>query len=175
MDTNHIFGLTRFIGHIWQILKIQGHTLTDFERFERNVQPEVNLLGSLYSGFDGINLTQEKLTEWNNTLSQFPASSLGHKLKNPSLNKLSKKLTKLNMHSELMKVLARKYGLSDPRDTLQTKILTLLAHNYLARLEVTKQPSLRASSQGWANNNKNTGHSRRFTGEMMVLYLRRST
>ena len=42
---------------------------------------------------------------------------MAKKSKNPSLNKLRQKLTELNLHSEFMSVLARKYNLSDPNAT----------------------------------------------------------
>ena len=75
------------------------------------------MLSALYTGFNGKDLSQEKLQEINERLSKFPASSLANKSKNPSLNKLRQKLTELNLHSEFMSVLARKYNLSDPNAT----------------------------------------------------------
>ena len=71
--------------------------------------PELDLLSSLYAGFNGSNLTQEGLSEINERLAKFPASSLSTKLKNPSLNKLRQKLSK-----EFISVLSLKYGLKDP-------------------------------------------------------------
>ena len=71
------------------------------------------MLTALYVGFNGKDLSQEKLSEINETLSTFTASSLATKSKNPSLNKLRKKLTELNLHSEFMSILARKYNLVD--------------------------------------------------------------
>ena len=90
------------------------HTLKDFTKFQNGVYPEVDLLSSLYTGFNGSSLTQEGLSEINERLAKFPASSLSTKLKNPSLNKLRQKLSKLGLHKEFMSVLSRKYGLKDP-------------------------------------------------------------
>ena len=87
-------------------------TVKDFSRFDNQIFPEINLLC-----FNGKDLSQEKLQEINERLSKFPASSLANKSKNPSLNKLRQKLSELNLHSEFMSVLARKYNLTDPNAT----------------------------------------------------------
>ena len=76
----------------YQQINSRNHTLSDFTRFDNSVHPEVDLLASLYSGFDGASLTQEQLQELKTKLSNFPASSLTHKLKDPSVNKLRKRL-----------------------------------------------------------------------------------
>ena len=75
--------------------------------------PELDLLSSLNTGFNGKNLTQEGLSEINEKLGKFPASSLSTKLKNPSLNKLRQNISE-GLHKEFMAVLSRKYGLQDP-------------------------------------------------------------
>ena len=93
------------------------HTLNDFKRFDNQIYPEIDLLASLYTGFNGKSLTQQTLQEINERLAKFPASSLATKSKNPSLNKLRQKLTELDLHTEFMAVLARKYNLQNPNST----------------------------------------------------------
>ena len=66
-------------------------TIKDFSRFDSQIFPEIDLLCSLYTGFNGKDLSQEKLQEINERLSKFPAISLANKSKNPSLNKLRQK------------------------------------------------------------------------------------
>ena len=41
------------------------HTLKDFTKFQSGVYPEVDLLSSLYTGYNGNSLTQERLSEIN--------------------------------------------------------------------------------------------------------------
>ena len=65
------------------------HTLKYFKRFDNQIFPEIDLLASLYTGFNGKTLTQQTLQEINERLAKFPASSLATKSKNSSLNKLS--------------------------------------------------------------------------------------
>ena len=91
--------------------------LSTFKRFDNQIYPEIDLLASLYTGFNGKSLTQQTLQEINERLAKFPASSLATKSKNPSLNKLRQKLTELDLHTEFMAVLARKYNLQNPNST----------------------------------------------------------
>ena len=81
-------------------------TIKDFTRFDSQIFPEIDLLCALYTGFNGKNLTQEKLQKINDRLAKFPASSLATKSKNPSFNKLRQKLSELDLHTEFMSVLA---------------------------------------------------------------------
>ena len=74
-------------------LQSRYYTIKDFIRFDQQILPELDLLAALYVGFNGKDLSQERLSEINEKLSKFPASSLSSKNKNPSLNKLRKKLT----------------------------------------------------------------------------------
>ena len=68
------------------------------------------------------------MSEINEQLAKFPASSLSTKLKNPSLNKLRQKLSELGMHKQFMSVLSRKYGLKDPNfSTAGTETETLVS------------------------------------------------
>ena len=54
-------------------------TIKDFTRFDSQIFPEIDLLCSLYTGFNGKDLTQEKLQENNERLARFPASGLPNK------------------------------------------------------------------------------------------------
>ena len=67
-------------------------TIKDFTRFDQQIFPELDLLAALYTGFNGKDLSHERLSEINERFSKFPSSSLSNKSKNPSLNKLRKKL-----------------------------------------------------------------------------------
>ena len=103
------------------------------------------MLASLYTGFNGNNLTQERLSEINERLAKFPASSLSTKLKNPSLNKLRQKLSELGMHKQFMSVLSRKYRLRDPNfsttetDETENLVSKRLPETYGAKNEIFDQ------------------------------------
>ena len=87
------------------------HTQPD-DILTKKVEPqpvELSFLADLYSGFNGTQMTSQQYHELNDQLTNFPAQSLARKIKNTNLNSLRKTLFDLNLHTEMMEILRRKY------------------------------------------------------------------
>ena len=70
---------------------------------------ELEFLASLYSGFNGQNMTSAQYFEIENQLKNFPAEALARKIKNSNLNELRKTLFDLDIREDMLSILKRKY------------------------------------------------------------------
>jgi hypothetical protein len=79
---------------------------------ENKIPKEICFLADLYSGWNNEKMTEEQFLEAETKLRNFPAAALSKRVGNKNLLSLRKKLFDLKIHSKLMAILRRKYGLS---------------------------------------------------------------
>ena len=86
------------------------HTSTDeVVRCSDPIPTELEFLSSIYGGWNSTKMTGAQFQELNSSIKNLPAQQLAKKLTNSNLNALRKSLYELNLHEDLLSVLARKY------------------------------------------------------------------